>query len=135
MSYHTSDPVCPGCQLKLKEAHMFLRDWFNHQVKPKYPLAHISWSYRDQVQQEACFNSIPQTSKLHYPDSAHNKTDYLGQPEARALDLFEIKDGSILYDHDFFKAVSDDIDYLGLPILWGGVWKSLGDSDHWQMKD
>jgi hypothetical protein len=128
---HTSDPTCPSCETKLCQAHVSLRDWF-HKVKAANPNVHISWSYRGQEDQEKAFQEGK--SKLHYPDSAHNKVGQDEQPCARALDLFQIdEDGVARFSPPFYAKLAaqclDDRD----PIRWGGTFKSLGDKDHFEL--
>lgn len=80
----------------------------------------------------ACFAAG--TTRLEWPDSAHNKTP------AIAIDLFQItypdKEESpvAIWSPDFFSAVAKDIEDRGLPVLWGGQWRELGDRDHFQLK-
>lgn len=126
MTHHTSDPVCPACEEKLATAHPDLAAWYRTSVKPKYPDAHVSWGYRDQVGQEAAFEDGK--TRLHFPNSAHNKVP------ARALDLFQINAaGSAVWEPRFFASLSDanKLDYPH--IIWGGNWKTLGDGDHFEL--
>lgn len=121
---HIDGPTCPGCDLKLAQADQRLQDWFNNNVKPKYPSAHISWSYRGMTDQEQAFSEGK--TQLHFPNSAHNK-----QP-AMALDLFSLVAGKALWPPKFFIQINADI----IPsdqIHWGGVWKTLGDGDHFEL--
>lgn len=93
--HHTSDPECPLCLDKISKATPVLQDWFKIHVKPNFPRAHISWSYRNETEQEQAF--ADHKSKLRYPYSAHNKIPAL------ALDIFEIdENGEGLWAPTFF---------------------------------
>lgn len=54
-----------------------------------------------------------------------------------ALDLVPIIDGRISWDwKDFYKlepAIKDVAHSIGVPIEWGGDWKSFPDAPHWQL--
>lgn len=124
---HTDGPDCLSCDLKLKQAHPYLSNWFTSTIKPAFPLAHISWSYRGKDDQEAAF--AQSKSKLHYPNSAHNWMEN-GQPCALAIDLFVLDQGIASWPGQFFvdvNALSTDC------MLWGGNFRTLGDRDHWQL--
>ncbi len=134
MSNHNSSLDCPACSEKLKTAHVVLQDWFKTKVKTRYPDAHISWSYRGEEDQEKFF--LAGETELHYPNSGHNKTDENGQPQARALDLFQEDPGLprvTVYNPKFFFSLSEMNKSEGIPILWGGDFKRLGDADHFEM--
>lgn len=131
MSVHQDGPDCLGCQAKLAQAHPFLADWFNTKVKPKYPNAHVSWSYRNEQEQNQFLDEG--RSELPYPQSAHNHTEN-AKPCAYALDLFEEVSGKGIWSPSFFASVNSDVDKEGLPIFWGGRWKELGDKDHFQYR-
>jgi hypothetical protein len=101
-------------------------DWFNNHVKPNFKDAHVSWSYRDQASQEEAYND--KKSKLHYPQSAHNKTPAL------ALDLFEINDkGQAEWNPSFFNALNQYNLDNNIKLFWGGKYKELGDFDHFSI--
>lgn len=121
LPHHTSDLVCAMCEYKLSEAKAELGVWFRD-LKSRHPNVHVSWSYRDQASQEQAFKNG--TTKLHYPDSAHNK-----QP-AMALDIFQIDDaGKAKWDPVFLAKVAQESPAL----KWGGNWKPLGDNDHFEL--
>lgn len=125
LPHHTSDPSCALCNDKLTLAHPDLAKWFND-LKSRHPNAHVSWSFRDQQSQEQAFQAG--TTKLHFPDSAHNK-----QP-AMALDIFQINDaGQAIWDPIFLCKVNQETLSLGYNLKWGGSWPSLGDRDHWEL--
>lgn len=124
--HHTSEPVCPLCEEKLSQAHEHLATWFRTIVKPKWPDAHVSWSYRGKEDQEKAFADAK--TRLHFPKSAHNH-----QP-ALALDLFQLnEDGVAVWSPKFFAQVAllNKGEYPNL--VWGGTFKTLGDGDHFEL--
>ena len=132
LPHHTSDPECLLCEQKLTQAHPDLGKWFRD-LKSRHANVHISWSYRDQESQEKAFSEG--TTKLHYPLSAHNHT-VQGEPQALALDIFQIDDtGKAVFDPVFCAKVNQESLSLGYQLKWGGQWKSLGDNDHFQITD
>jgi hypothetical protein len=123
---------CPLCTQKLTLAHADIKDWFG-KVRGPFPNAHISWTFRDRDSQEQAFSDG--RSKLHFPESAHNISDMNGDPCARAIDLFVLdEDGIGTWPPAFFSAVEAFNQTLQAPLMWGGLWKSLGDRDHWQLQ-
>lgn len=128
--HHTSDDVCPLCADKLREAHPLLVDWFNHDIKPKYTDAHISWSWRGRDEQEKAF--VEGKTKLHFPDSAHNKMNGLVKYSC-ALDLFQINNGVAKFAPLWYAKLAQEIEKNKLPLIWGGAWKHLGDQDHFEL--
>lgn len=132
-AHHTHDPICPLCTEKALQAIPELAAWFGR-VKAKYPNVHISWSYRDAANQEKAV--IEGRSKLHYPNSAHNKVDPKGAPAARALDLFLIDDdGAARFPGLWYAKLNADNVAAHEPIFWGGQWKKFGDLDHFEYRD
>lgn len=122
--HHEGGEVCPLCEGKLGTAHPYLQDWY-HQVKKKYVNTHISWAFRGEQDQEQAFSDGK--THLHWPDSPHNKVPAL------ALDLFQIDDDNVArWSPQFFARLNQDNEEAHEPIVWGGVWKTLGDGDHFQ---
>ena len=122
--HHTSGPVCDLCEDKLTQADPTLAGWF-HWAKSSHPDLHVSWSNRDQASQESAF--IAGTTKLHFPNSAHNSLP------SKALDVFQINDqGQAIWDRSFLSALNDETKAAGYTLRWGGQWPTLGDSDHWE---
>ncbi len=120
---------CPSCEDKLNSAYPDLAQWFRESVKPKYPDCHIAWSYRGRDEQETAF--LDGKSKLHFPLSAHNKSDDRGNPCALALDLFQLDfNGVGRWAWAYFRTIADDAKAACVPIKWGGDYKTLGDADH-----
>lgn len=130
---HTNDIVpCPACSDKLIQAHPELVQWFNEKVKPNYHDCHISWSFRGKMDQEQAF--LEGKSKLHYPLSAHNKTNLDSEPCAMALDLFQLDSRGVgLWRWPYFKAIADEANSSSMPLMWGGDFKTLGDADHFEL--
>lgn len=121
--HHTTDTQCPLCAFKLSQVDHRLVDWFDRTVKPFKPNVHVSWGYRDEQSQEQAV--ADGKSKLHYPDSAHNKLP------AMALDLFFLEDGKATWpSHDLYEISQMMLDGM----KWGGAWKSLGDADHFELR-
>lgn len=122
--HHTSDPSCLLCEQKLLQATKELEIWFR-KVKSKYPSIHISWSYRDQASQEQAF--AEGKTHAHFPHSPHNQMPSL------AIDIFQINDkGQAIFDPIFCAKIAEEARQDEDPILWGGIFKSLGDNDHFQ---
>jgi hypothetical protein len=125
VNHHTINSPCPLCEEKLALADPELIDWFHNEVKPAYPSCHVSWAYRNRVDQELAF--LDGKTKLHYPLSAHNKEPAL------ALDLFQLDNGgNAIWDHDIFAALHAINAVKYTHIIWGGLWKSIGDADHFE---
>lgn len=127
MSHHTSDPQCPLCTEKLGLAHPALAHWFDA-IKAKFPDAHISWTFRDEAAQNQFFEQ--HKTRARWPHSAHNK-----QP-AQAMDLFQIRaDLVAAWPEPWFRQIADYLDSCDAPMVWGGTWKSIGDGDHFQLRE
>src|SRR5512135_2558786 len=128
---HTNGPDCQECNDKLEQAHPYFKEFFYKYVKPSYPNAHISWSFRDKKNQNLCYDMGK--SKLPWAKSAHNFMKD-GNPCARAIDLFEQDENGIgLWRPEFFQGVYQICKMDNLPIEWGGNWKMLSDRDHFQL--
>lgn len=126
---HTSDALCALCTEKLKQAHPYLKSWFP-KVKSRHFDAHISWSYRDKEAQEQAFSEGK--THQHFPNSPHNQMDIDGNPRSLALDLFRLSDHGAVWEAAFFRKIWDECVYDGDEMIWGGNFRSLGDSDHFQ---
>lgn len=146
MNHHTSDPVCPLCEEKLAMAYQPLADWFRSRVKTRFKDAHVSWSFRNKQEQDACV--ADGASKLLWPKSAHNNSvpiDYKqtfsiyifgpnSKPCALALDLFQINAAfpNGCWDPKFYYDLNDLNHQNGSPILSGVEWRKFGDAGHFQ---
>jgi hypothetical protein len=128
---HTHDPTCPSCEEKKKDAHPYMRDWFDR-TRFRHNDAHISWSYRDKESQEDAF--ARGATKCHFPKSAHNRVNPETQaPESYALDLFQLTENNTAkFDPMFYARIADESNKNKDEIIWGGNFKSIGDSDHFQ---
>jgi hypothetical protein len=112
------------------EANLLIKDWFEKEIKPKYPNIHISCAYRNAAEQNKAF--AQHRSALTYPLSAHNKENNVGQPLARALDLFVLNDeGKAEFPQPVFKEIASTLNPGAMK--WGGNFKHLGDADHFQL--
>lgn len=130
---------CPSCEVKLRQAHPDIAAWFRDHVKPQFQDCHVSWSFRGKEDQEKAF--LDGKSKLHFPLSAHNKCDDQGNPCSMALDLFRLDmHGLACWEWGYFRDIANVAahdpasmaTYDGL-IKWGGLWTSIGDSDHMEL--
>ena len=58
-------------------------------------------------------------------------------PRAAAVDLIALSDGKVSWDwplyHILAKAMKQAAEELGVPIVWGGDWKSFPDGPHFQL--
>lgn len=128
--HHTDGESCPLCVEKLKQAHLYLVQWFLV-LKRKYPNVHVSWAWRGQRDQDHALET--HASALRWPFSAHNHTMKDGSPCSMALDLFQLdEDGVARWSPTFFSKVNAENEAAGEPIQWGGKFKSFGDSCHFQ---
>lgn len=133
MMHHEAGPSCPLCETKLMTAHPYLASWFRR-VKSKYINVHISWAWRGEADQNA-FKSGGK-SELGWPHSPHNHTTPLGKPYSLALDLFqEDEDGAARWSPAFFFKLNSENEADKEPLKWGGKWKSIGDSCHFQVDE
>lgn len=126
MKIHIPEDTCPGCEKKLEMAHVDLVNWFRNVVKPAHPDCHISWSFRDRASQDQAY--AEGKSKLPWPESKHNSNP------AEAIDLFELaSNGMACWNWKYFKQIADEAKEKALPIRWGGDFKHLGDTDHFEL--
>ena len=123
---HTTDAVCPLCELKLSKVHPFLTAWF-HGVKARYPDLHISWGFRDEASQTAAVASG--SSKDLWPTSLHNKTP------SHAIDVFQINGaGKGVWNNEFMRLLDTENQKNRIAVLWGGNYKgSFKDMDHFYL--
>lgn len=132
MSHHTNEvPYCPLCSEKLAQCDSLLVDWFNW-IKNLYPKVHVSWGWRNKADQDRMLEEG--RTKAPWPQSRHNALDNEGRPSSQALDLFELKDdGTAQFPPELYEKIYRDTESLGLPIEWGGNFKSFKDRDHYQL--
>jgi len=132
--HHVNDPVnvCPLCEKKLSEGHPLLRTWYIKIKKSFGDDVHVSWCYRDQKDQDKCF--AEGTSKLKYPNSAHNRCDKDGKPRSTAMDLFRLlPDGIASFNLSWYKQIAKFLKDKEAPLFSGVVWKGLNDAGHFQV--
>lgn len=129
---HQEGPTCGLCDAKLYSAHEQLVDWFNA-AKKKWQNLHISWAFRGMQDQQSAFDSG--ASKVVWPDSAHN--NMVGtRPYSLALDVFLIdEDGMARFSYQFNRSLWrwTQEEYGARGWVWGGNFKSINDSGHFQM--
>lgn len=57
----------------------------------------------------------------------------------KAVDIAIFVDGKITWEHKYFKAVAEHIKNtakkLGVDIIWGGDWRRLVDSPHFELRN
>lgn len=117
---------CPGCNDRVQDAEQYLRDWFKFQ-KGKFPSMHVSWAHRDEASQGQAFSDGD--SKLQWPNSKHNLLP------SQALDVFQINEQKqAVFDPIFCAKLNDDSKKSGYTLRWGGEFKTLGDSGHFEME-
>lgn len=130
MSVHQEGEACSGCEMKLSRAHPKIADWFK-EVKGKYPDVHVAWAYRGEQDQEQSFQDGK--TLLHYPHSAHNRVNEEGKPESLALDLFQLQNHEAVFNPIFYLKLWEEYCDHGIGLQWGGLYRSLGDRDHFQV--
>lgn len=124
--------ACPSCEDKLTRAHPTMREWYGRR-KASRPDLHICWSFRNQSEQEEAF--LNKKTKLHYPQSKHNRVNEAGAPESDALDLFFIdENGQAVFDVPLrFEEISQESKAEAAPVLWGRDFEShKEDYDHFE---
>lgn|SRR3990167_2317628 len=135
MPRHRSGPICPSCSNKLEKAHHELLFWFTW-CKGMNANAHISWAYRGEKEQNEAFEKG--LSKAQYPKSPHNHTDENGNPEAYALDIFELtEENTARFEKSWYEKIWLETMEAGWDdIEWGGNFKTQkGDLNHFQLKE
>lgn len=127
---HQKGSICPSCEEKLREGHPTLGYAF-HTLKEHFPEVHLSWVFRDQVYQDQAY--IEGKSKLKWPQSSHNAMRGK-KPCSRAMDLFRLmEDGTAHFEEGWYKLIWKLAQELDLPLLWGGNFLTLADSNHFQL--
>jgi hypothetical protein len=129
---HINGKTCLSCEDKLRLADYRIQDWF-YDIKAHFPLLHISWTYRNEKDQNDCFANG--SSNLKYPKSAHNFIDDQAMPCSRAIDVFEQVGDKGVWSKNTFQKMWDYTKEKGYDMIWGGNFKSIGDSDHFQIHD
>ena len=126
MNHHVNEGAeCPLCAEKLKDAHEELVNAFE-KIKAKWPDCHISWTFRDQKDQDEFYREGK--TKVKWPKSAHNKHP------SWAMDLFRLDSDNVAhFDPSYFKAISDYLIESLIPIEWAGTWTKFREYDHFQL--
>lgn len=131
MLHHSPGPECPSCENKLQQAQPALADWFRMRIKPNFPDAHISWSFRDEENQNECFANG--SSHAPWPKSPHNYAEN-DVPRSKALDLFQLThDNKALFPPSFYRDITALTEASGDPIKCGLKNPELGDHDHFEL--
>jgi hypothetical protein len=129
--HHTNGSAeCLSCAAKLMQADQDLVQWFYREVKPAFPDAHVSWSFRGEKDQNEAV--AMGKSKLAWPNSKHNALGPDGKPCARAIDLFQLaSNGMACWPWKWFKDIAD---VCADPMIeWGGSWTKFPDTPHFQL--
>ena len=121
---------CPRCETFLKLAHPKIVEWWRA-IKPNFSHVHIYCSYRDVGEQNKAF--AEGLSRLKFPNSRHNHLEN-NLPASLALDLFQLsEEGIALFPYKFYLKIWELTQTLKYPIRWGGNFKNLGDSNHFEI--
>ncbi len=127
---HSNDGECLRCKEKLMQACPIMVSWFAY-IKASNPEAHISWSYRNEEEQNKMVEE--NKSKKTWPSSKHNTLDENGQPSSQALDIFQLlDDGGAKFSTSWYHKINDETLAAKLPITWGGNYITLRDYCHFQ---
>lgn len=131
-AHHSNESnPCSLCFKKLQDADPALSEWFKR-LKVAFPTVHVSISYRGLKEQEQAF--AEGKTKLHFPNSPHNAVGAKGKPCSRALDLFNLsEDGVAMFPPLYYAKIWEWCQANKEPIKWGGNFKTLGDSNHFQL--
>jgi hypothetical protein len=130
VNHHTSDPVCPLCAEKLTTADPRIAEWF-FEMKKEFPHAHVSGAYRGREVQEQVFK---RRKRAHWPQSRHNHMED-GKPCSLVLDVFQLKNGKPKFCPNFYFTLNELTQKMGLPISWGGSFRAIMDSDHFELQE
>ncbi len=129
MAHHSYDEgKCFLCEIKLKTAHpIFQKIW--PQVKEEFKTIHVSCAYRSAPEQELAFQQG--RSRLHFPDSDHNKTDSEGNMCSRAVDYFFINlDGVAVFPPWQYLKLAEWFEKNDTQIGAGIRWTKFRDAPH-----
>lgn len=132
MKHHHDGPQCELCDFKLCMAHPTLSDWFIA-AKKHWPNMHTSCTFRDEPTQNKAF--AEGSSMLRWPNSAHNFMKD-SKPLSLAADIFQIdEDGVARFSYKFCFILWEwtQAQYGKKFMRWGGDFKTLGDSGHFQL--
>jgi len=130
LSFHQLGEICSGCNKLLEMCHPEMEKFFMWAKSFNEDL-HISEGWRSQEDQAKDFDEG--RSELKWPMSKHNFT-MNGYPYSLALDLFQMDEHMrTKYDHNFYEQLYNEALEAGFSIRWGGSFKSLQDSDHFEL--
>lgn len=130
MMHAQNETECPRCEAFLKLAHPRIVEWFAA-IKTTFSNAHIYCSFRNEFDQNKAFSEG--LSRLKFPNSRHNHLEH-NLPASLALDLFQLTEqNTALFPYKFYKQIWDLTQTLKYPVRWGGNFKNLGDSNHFEI--
>lgn len=125
MNHHTKDLPCPLCEEKRRDAHPVLQGWWER-VKAQFPDAHLSWTFRDEANQNLFY--LQGKTRCKWPNSAHN------QKPSRAMDLFQLREDGVPSWHTvYFEKIQSWLLEKKAPLQWAGDWTRFQEYDHWQI--
>lgn len=132
MKIHNDGPVCRGCLTLLESVHLEMGKFFIW-AKNLYPDLHIAQGWRGEKEQDKAYEDGK--SKLKWPNSKHNHMVNF-HPCSLALDLFQIDhNGLAKFDVNFYQELYNECVSADLPIRWGGMFKHLVDTDHFELME
>lgn len=131
MKHENRNAFCPKCEEFLKTTHPKMVEWWRL-IKPNFTHVHIYCSWRNMdAQNKAFYEGL---SRLKFPNSRHNYT-LNDKAASLALDLFQLsEEGIALFPYQFYKRIIDISEQFNQPIRWGGHFKDLGDSNHFEFR-
>ena len=103
-----------------------------HRIKIKFPDVHISWAWRNQEMQDFFYSMGKSAAK--WPGSRHNRM-IDGVPASDAMDLFQMKgDWVARFPMPLYREIYGFCVAEGFPIEWGGLFPTLRDGPHFQIR-
>jgi len=110
---------CPSCVEKIKTSHPIMQEWFLYTVKPRFPDCHVSWAWRNKIDQNQ-FHAEGKSMRP-WPLSDHNKMDDQGNPCSLALDFFQLcTNGMAAWPYKYFRDIASVCEIKFYNIEWAG---------------
>lgn len=123
-SKHSQGESCQGCNDRMTQASDLIAEAF-YFIKSNHHDVHCSWVHRGREDQEVAFKSG--ASRAHFGESKHNLLP------AQAMDIFQINEkGAAVFDGVFCAKINKELSANGYVLKWGGNFKRLGDSGHFE---
>lgn len=131
ITHSNNNVICQKCEDFLSYADPCIAEWFR-QLRTRFSQVHIACSFRNEKDQSIAYNT--NRSKLQWPNSKHNfMVD--GKPCSKALDLFQLtEEGIAKFDPGFYNRIAQSCADHKDSIRWGGTFKSIHDTDHFELK-